>query len=99
MAWDNEKRNHTHTREHRALRRWALANLDYVCAVPGCGTRKGLHLDHVENIKGGGTHSNTNVQWLCPPHHKPKIQREAARARRKIRAMAKFPEEKHPGMR
>lgn len=94
MAWDNATRNHTHTREHQALRRWALANLDYVCAVPGCGARKGLHMDHKRNWKSGGEHSPDNVQWLCPPHHKPKIQAEAAAARNRWRRKPRA----HPGL-
>lgn len=94
MVWSNRANNHTHTPEHRALRKWALANLDYVCAVPGCTVREGLHLDHKQNFKAGGLHSRENVQWLCPPHHKPKIQREARAARERHRRKPK----PHPGL-
>lgn len=94
MAWSNRARNHTHTPEHRALRKWALANLEYVCAVPGCYADQGLHLDHKKNWKGGGTHARTNIQWLCPPHHKPKIQREAQAGRERWKRKPK----RHPGL-
>lgn len=94
MAWEREHDRHGRSAEQKRLRKWALANLEYVCAVPGCNIRQGLHLDHVYNVRAGGAHSQANVQWLCPPHHKPKIQAEAkaGRERHKRKPL------RHPGL-
>lgn len=88
----------TSTPEYKRLRRWALANLPHECAVPGCTTTTGLHLDHLDNVAEGGPDTADNVQWLCPAHHAPKTAREAARGRARRRARRRLPTKPHPGL-
>ncbi|MET8648422.1 HNH endonuclease [Nocardia aurea] len=67
---------------------------EYTCQA--CG-RPGHEVDHVENVKSGGTDDEYNLQVLCSDCHKPKIQVEAAagRAKRSRRRPARI----HPGLR
>jgi 5-methylcytosine-specific restriction protein A len=48
--------------------------------TPGTGD---LHCDHMVPIAEGGDDILENVQTLCVPCHKPKIQQEAARGRQR----------------
>jgi 5-methylcytosine-specific restriction endonuclease McrA len=37
------------------------------CAVCRTPTAKGMHLDHIVPLAGGGTNDDDNIQLLCPP--------------------------------
>lgn len=39
------------------------------CAVPGCGSRKGLHYAHIEAFRHGGPATPENILQLCPLHN------------------------------
>jgi hypothetical protein len=51
----------------------ALMVRDRICAVPGCGKRLGLEVDHRETDFGkGGPTELANLVRLCGPHHNMK---------------------------
>jgi hypothetical protein len=50
------------------LRR-ALIERDPVCAVPGCGQRDDLEIDHLEPLAQGGRTTLENLVRLCHWHH------------------------------
>jgi hypothetical protein len=67
-------RSVTSVSRHAAQRlTMALLVRDRACAVPGCGRRLGLEIDHreIDFAKGGET-SLANLARLCPPHHRMK---------------------------
>lgn len=49
--------------------RTALDARDQVCAVPGCGERKRLEIDHIVPIYEGGLTCLSNLGKLCRWHH------------------------------
>ena len=53
----------------RRLRR-ALEHRDGMCAVPGCGARRGLHAHHLVHWEHGGATELENLVLLCPFHHR-----------------------------
>ncbi len=53
----------------RRLRR-ALEHRDRTCAVPGCGTTRGLHAHHIKHWENGGETELHNLILLCPFHHR-----------------------------
>lgn len=59
-------------------------------------TYKGTDVDHIVNLKSGGSDDPTNLQLLCTWHHKQKTAKEAAAARKP--RTERHPREKHPGL-
>jgi 5-methylcytosine-specific restriction protein A len=57
------------------LREQARQELPCVCATPGCGKTRGLHLDHRTPRAQGGTDAMSNLQWLCHSCHSAKTAR------------------------
>lgn len=53
----------------RRLRR-ALEHRDHTCAVPGCGSTRGLHAHHIIHWENGGATELSNLVLLCPFHHR-----------------------------
>ena len=49
--------------------RTALVARGYVCARPGCGTRRHLQIDHIKPVEEGGPTELVNLDWLCPHDH------------------------------
>jgi hypothetical protein len=49
--------------------RTALLARGYKCAVPGCGTRHHLQIDHTKERRDDGLTKLDNLDWLCPYHH------------------------------
>ena len=82
MAWE-PKPHDPYGKQHKQLRTWAQKNLPQHCT--NCGETDTLELDHIRNLKQGGTHTTNNVQWLCTNCHKTKTQHEAAQARKPYR--------------
>jgi hypothetical protein len=54
---------------NRRLRR-ALEHRDRACAVPGCGTTRGLHAHHIRHWEDGGPTDLANLVLLCSYHHR-----------------------------
>lgn len=67
-----------------------------------CGHRDldghSLEVDHILNVKAGGTDHPDNLQVLCIPCHRAKTGEESGRARRGRPRNHRAPE-KHPGLR
>lgn len=59
-------------------------------------TYPGKDVDHIVNLKSGGTDDITNLQLLCDWHHKQKTAKEAAAARKP--RTERHPREQHPGL-
>jgi len=76
-----------------AVRRRAQGRCEHINGTR-C-TDRGNECDH---IIPGDNHALTNLQWLCGPHHRAKTQVEAAGAMRTLRARARHPRERHPGL-
>lgn len=51
------------------------------CGFVGTPNAGELHADHIIPSAEGGDTTLANLQTLCTPCHKPKIQQEAARGR------------------
>jgi hypothetical protein len=47
----------------------ALLARGYRCAVPGCGVRHHLQIDHTKERHDDGLTQLDNLDWLCPHHH------------------------------
>ncbi|MDI9917864.1 HNH endonuclease signature motif containing protein [Rhodococcus sp. IEGM 1379] len=60
-----------------------------------CG-QPGVQVDHIINVKAGGTDDMTNLQVLCARCHEIKTQREARVGRAK--SSRHRPAERHPGL-
>ena len=54
---------------NRRLRR-ALEHRYPTCAVPGCGSTRGLHAHHIRHWEDGGPTDLDNLILLCPYHHR-----------------------------
>jgi hypothetical protein len=54
---------------NRRLRR-ALEHRQHMCAVPGCGSTRGLHAHHIRHWEDGGPTELANLVLLCPYHHR-----------------------------
>ena len=78
MAWENGN-SRTSTSAWKRIRQQAKYQLPYECAH--CGDGEPLELDHIINVKRGGTDELNNLQWLCPPCHGVKTRKEAYRDR------------------
>jgi 5-methylcytosine-specific restriction protein A len=65
----------------RALRDAALVRSERRCEVPGCGSSKGLIVDHVVSRRRGGADAMENLRVLCRAHdNQVKEGRRGARA-------------------
>lgn len=49
--------------------RTALKARGMRCAVPGCGARHHLQIDHIQGVSDAGPTKLDNLDWLCPYHH------------------------------
>ena len=47
-----------------------------VCAAPGCDRCYHLQRDHIDPVANDGLTSYLNNQWLCPPDHRVKTERD-----------------------
>jgi 5-methylcytosine-specific restriction protein A len=56
----------------------------------------GVDVDHIINLKSGGTNDLSNLQYLCTYHHRKKTEREARAARKYV--SRNHPGEPHPGI-
>ncbi|MFC9876502.1 HNH endonuclease [Nocardia salmonicida] len=63
-----------------------------------CGA-PGREVDHVVNVRSGGTDDDANLQVLCTEHHRAKTAREAQAAAAARQAQLRLPVEAHPGLR
>ena len=54
---------------NRRLRR-ALEHRHPTCAVPGCGSTRGLHAHHIVHWEDGGETELANLVLVCPYHHR-----------------------------
>jgi hypothetical protein len=45
---------------------------DFTCTIDGCNRRAGLEVDHREPVTRGGPDRYTNLEHLCPHHHRDK---------------------------
>ena len=90
MAWgDYDNGGRTSTTEWRKIREKAKYALPYECRA--CGAGEPLELNHITNVKRGGTDDMSNLEWLCPTHHQVETQREAAARRGKYKRKPKPP--------
>lgn len=79
-----------------ATRTRILERDGYRCQIVGC-PRPARDVDHVVPTFEGGGDEDENLRSLCPPHHRQKSGREAARARLAKRSRKRKPEP-HPGI-
>lgn len=91
MAWSPS--NPTHTTG--ALRRQVFDRDRGQCQT--CG-EPGTEVDHIINLKSGGTNALENLQLLCRSCHNRKTQAEAAAARKARQACIRLPKQRHPGL-
>lgn len=93
MGWE------TSTRQHppgwKALRRQVLERAEHTCQAPNC-LSSATDVDHIVNLKSGGSHELDNLQALCKPCHTKKTLQEARAARQRFTTAR--PREKHPGL-
>lgn len=55
-----------------ARRERVLKRFDGHCAYPECSETEGLEVDHAICLELGGKDEDSNLQPLCPKHHKQK---------------------------
>ena len=93
--WGKGRKKHVPTK----LRNQILNRDNHTCKIqkPGC-THTATEVDHITNIRQGGTNYSDNLQAVCHTCHKRKTQQEAAQARAKNRRSAQYPQEKHPAL-
>jgi 5-methylcytosine-specific restriction enzyme A len=91
----------TSTTAWRRLKGAVIARDGNACRQCGADGRIiQLELDHIINVRRGGTDTLENTQLLCvDPCHKQKTQREAQAGAAAKRAKLKLPPEPHPGHR
>lgn len=90
MAWSNQPNRYRGVPKPLAHR---IRHRDHhTCQT--CGN-PGTEVDHIVNVKSGGTDHPDNLQVLCTPCHSSKTQQEAAAARR--RRSGKRGAMRHPG--
>lgn len=91
MAWDRSPGRYRGVPRHVAQR--IRRRDDHTCQQ--CGDA-GHEVDHIINVKAGGTDEDSNLVTLCARCHAAKTRTEAAagRARRSHRR----PPEPHPGL-
>ncbi|GAF47378.1 HNH endonuclease [Rhodococcus wratislaviensis] len=98
MAWKNGN-SRTSTPQWRRLKKLVIERDGNVCQQCGAdGTVVALELDHIINVREGGTDDPSNARLLCKPHHQAKTQAEALRGAQRKRARLKLPTPKHPGL-
>lgn len=91
MAWSRDPDRYRGV--PRALAKIVRARDNYECQV--CG--RDAHLvDHIINVKRGGTDDLDNLQVLCQPCHDEKTARERE-AGRQLRSGKRTPA-RHPGL-
>lgn len=52
-----------------AIRRQVRRRSGGRCEIPGCRSRRGLEIHHIELVSEGGSHDPGNLADLCRPHH------------------------------
>ncbi|MGC5246426.1 HNH endonuclease [Gordonia sp. DT219] len=63
------------------------------------GRRVRLDVDHIVNVKRGGTDDLENLRALCRTCHQAKTQSEARAGIAAKRSRLRLPDEPHPGLR
>jgi 5-methylcytosine-specific restriction protein A len=91
MSWGKSNPKYT-SPAWRIIRANVLARDNHRCVK--CG-RKANEVDHIINVKSGGSDAMSNLQTLCTNHHKAKTLSEAAagraaRAGSRLRADTKY---------
>ena len=93
MTWTTTpKKRHVTKKQRQAT----LTRDHHTCQH--CGwhdpTAKTLQIDHIKNLKTGGTNNPNNLQTLCKGCHNHKTQQEAQQAQNNW----KHPTQRHPGL-
>lgn len=84
----------------RKLRRTIITRDGNHCSQCGAdGRQVRLDLDHILNVKRGGTDTPDNARLLCRPCHTTKTQAESRAGITARRARLRLPQEPHPGSR
>ncbi|WP_433332552.1 HNH endonuclease [Spirillospora sp. CA-294931] len=68
----------------QTLRRWAIKRAGGRCEFESCD-RGGTDVDHIHPVAEHGLWDLDNLQLLCKPHHRVKIQQEAQSGRQRAR--------------
>lgn len=108
MPWDNDSPRHArlpkdwHARRARTERiagkRCQRVEGGQRCtwtSPPKGSGQPGGHADHIDRTKGD---EQSNLEWLCPTHHKIKTSAEGHAAAAAARSDALHPVERHPGL-
>lgn len=91
MAWSTDSNRYRGVNPKTAARiRRRDGNRCQACGQPG------HEVDHIINVKAGGTDRPDNLETLCTPCHKAKTQREAQKALQDRREALRLPAEPHP---
>jgi 5-methylcytosine-specific restriction protein A len=61
-------------------------------------TEPATTVDHIVNIRNGGTHDLSNLRAACSFCHRRKTSREGQAAQRGTRRTQQHPREEHPGI-
>ena len=91
MAWTNNNQSHTTPQQRRRIHTRDNGTCQH-CGAPGA------EVDHIDNRRGPGYNSDSNLQLLCVSCHKAKTQGEARAARSARRARLTLPRRLHPGL-
>jgi 5-methylcytosine-specific restriction enzyme A len=97
MPWTTSARRQELPKNWPAIRRRILRRDGYQCRHLEQGTRCAETATDVDHITRGAGDHDTNLQSLCPDHHRAKTLHEAQTARRAMLAKAHHPTEPHPG--
>lgn len=97
-AWRGSTRKGRLPVDWPRLRQATLAACGFRCQWIEDGRRCPFPATDVDHIVTGDWHALENLQGLCGEHHLVKTGREARAKQLKIKALAKLPEEKQPGV-
>lgn len=82
MPWQNDPESRRKSAEtygdpeYQRNRKLALRRANRRCERPGCGSWKGVQVDHDTPVSRGGTHALANLVVLCSQHHREKTAGE-----------------------
>ncbi len=99
MAWDGSDRRQRLPRDWTRIRRRIIRRDGGVCAARySDGLRCELPGTDVDHIVPGDDHRDSNLQLLCPWHHKHKSANEGGRAAARTRVQTRRPTATHPAL-